>query len=80
MVGPPVFPPEESAMFKHLCSSCNRTQLIFMSQFKGVEGTPEGVRATFTCWCGAEQTTHVDLFGIPAAPASAVDHGAVATA
>lgn len=65
-------------MFKHHCSACDRTQLIFMSQFTGVEGTPDGIQATFTCWCGSKQTTHVDLFGIPAAPASPVDHATVA--
>jgi hypothetical protein len=61
-------------MFKHQCTSCQRTQLIFMSQFTGVAGTPDGVVATFTCWCGAEQTSHTDLFGLAPAPVSPVGH------
>lgn len=58
-------------MFKHLCTACNRTQLIFMSQFTGVVGSADGVVATFTCWCGATQTSHADFFGVTAEDAEA---------
>jgi hypothetical protein len=57
-------------MFKHHCTVCERTQLIFGSQVSAVEGTPEGVIATFTCWCGATQVSSSDFFNGLAAPKS----------
>lgn len=61
-------------MFKHHCSSCEKTQLIFGSQITSVTGTPEGVVATFTCWCGATQQSTAGFFSGPAAPVSPVVH------
>ena len=65
-------------MFKHHCSSCEKTQLIFESQIQSVTGTAEGVVATFTCWCGATQTSTAGFFAGPAAPKSPVVHVAAA--
>ncbi len=65
-------------MFKHHCTSCEKTQLIFESQVQSVTGTPEGVVATFTCWCGSEQTSTAGFFSGPAAPTSPVVHHALA--
>ena len=66
-------------MFKHHCSACDRTQLIFDSQVVSVTGTPEGVVATFTCWCGATQHSGTDFFSIGSdAPVSPVVHTAPA--
>ncbi|GAB2871191.1 hypothetical protein [Nocardioides pacificus] len=43
-------------MFVHVCTACQKRQLIFPSQFTGAfEGGQGGVEVTFTCWCGAEQ-------------------------
>ena len=43
-------------MFLHHCTSCSKRQLIFPSQVTAVAGSPEGPVATFTCWCGEEQS------------------------
>ena len=48
-------------MFTHQCTACEKRQLIFFSQVKRVAGTDAGPAATFTCWCGAEQTAVIDL-------------------
>lgn len=40
----------------HDCTSCSKRQLIFPSQITGLTNTDHGILATFTCWCGAEQT------------------------
>ncbi len=56
-----------SAVFVHTCSACERRQLIFPSQFTAVAAGEQGPVATFTCWCGAEQTASVNW--APAAPA-----------
>ena len=48
-------------MFTHNCTACERRQLIFFSQVKKVAGTEAGPAATFTCWCGAEQTAVIKL-------------------
>ncbi len=47
-------------MFVHTCTACAKRQLIFPSQFTGVSGQPGAVVATFTCWCGAEQSSPLD--------------------
>ncbi|WP_162602456.1 hypothetical protein [Nocardioides daejeonensis] len=39
-------------MFVHHCSSCDKSQLIFPSQVRGVA---DNGGLAFTCWCGAEQ-------------------------
>ncbi|WP_341241701.1 hypothetical protein [uncultured Nocardioides sp.] len=43
-------------MLTHLCTSCSKRQLIFPSQITAVTGAETGPIATFTCWCGAEQS------------------------
>lgn len=48
-------------MFVHHCTSCAKRQLIFPSQVTAVAGADRGVRMTFTCWCGAEQTAVTEL-------------------
>lgn len=58
-------------MFTHHCTACGRTQLIFSSMVESVTSGPDGALATFTCWCGAEQTSAYSLFVTPA-PASPV--------
>jgi hypothetical protein len=47
-------------MFVHTCSACAKRQLIFPTQFTGVSGEPGAVVATFTCWCGAEQSAPLE--------------------
>lgn len=42
-------------MFKHHCTVCDRTQLIFPSQVTGLVNDERGILLAFTCWCGAEQ-------------------------
>ncbi|MFW6772808.1 hypothetical protein ACOACO_00865 [Nocardioides sp. CPCC 205120] len=43
-------------MFVHHCTACRKHQLTFDSQFTAVRAVEGGYEATFTCWCGAEQT------------------------
>ena len=43
-------------MFDHLCTACNKRQLIFPSQVTSLVNTDHGIVMAFTCWCGAEQT------------------------
>lgn len=43
-------------MFVHHCTACGKGQLTFPSQFTSVRPVPGGFRATFDCWCGAQQT------------------------
>jgi hypothetical protein len=43
-------------MFDHHCTACAKRQLIFPSQVTSLVNTEDGIRVTFTCWCGAEQT------------------------
>ena len=38
--------------FLHHCNSCDKTQLIFLSMVKGIDGDT----MSFTCWCGADET------------------------
>ena len=40
-------------MFVHDCTACEKAQLIFPSQVRGV--SEDGAGLVFTCWCGAEQ-------------------------
>lgn len=42
-------------MFDHLCTQCEKRQLIFSSQITGMTNTDRGIVVAFTCWCGAEQ-------------------------
>ncbi|MBB3042632.1 hypothetical protein KM427_03165 [Nocardioides sp. LMS-CY] len=42
-------------MFDHLCTQCEKRQLIFSSQITGMTNTDHGIVVSFTCWCGAEQ-------------------------
>lgn len=59
-------------MFTHHCSACDRTQLIFFSQMTSVVGTDGSAKATFTCWCGAEQSSEISLLSTASAPVSPV--------
>ena len=43
-------------MFDHLCTACDKRQLIFPSQVTSLVNTDHGIIVAFTCWCGAEQT------------------------
>lgn len=43
-------------MFDHLCSSCEKRQLIFPSQITSIANTDAGIEVAYTCWCGATQT------------------------
>ncbi|NHC22766.1 hypothetical protein G6553_06200 [Nocardioides sp. IC4_145] len=43
-------------MFTHVCTACAKRQLIFPSQVTAVAESEQGPVATFTCWCGAEQS------------------------
>ena len=43
-------------MFDHVCTECEKRQLIFSSQVTGMANTDHGIVLSFTCWCGAEQT------------------------
>ena len=43
-------------MFDHLCTSCDKRQLIFPSQVSSLTNTDRGIVVAFTCWCGADQT------------------------
>ncbi|MDT9595394.1 hypothetical protein RDV89_20085 [Nocardioides zeae] len=43
-------------MFVHHCTVCDTAQLTFDTQITGVRPVPGGYEATFTCWCGGEQT------------------------
>ncbi len=56
------------AMFLHLCSACHRRQLIFPSQVTAVAAGAGGPVASFTCWCGAEQSAPYSLAPSPATP------------
>lgn len=47
-------------MFLHLCTACDKKQLIFPSQITGMANLDDGIVLAFTCWCGAEQ---VELTG-----------------
>ncbi len=58
---PHPMPQEGPAVLTHLCSACDKRQLIFPSQITAVADSDHGVLATFTCWCGAEQTAPLDL-------------------
>lgn len=46
-------------MFKHHCSACDRTQLIFWNMGTSATRSEAGIAFTFTCWCGAEQTHQI---------------------
>jgi hypothetical protein len=59
-------------VFKHHCSACDRTQLIFPSQVSSVASGADGAIATFTCWCGAEQSSSYSLMSAVPAPVSPV--------
>ncbi|WP_122816156.1 hypothetical protein [Nocardioides pantholopis] len=48
-------------MFLHTCSACAKRQLIFPSQITAVAAGDHGPVATFTCWCGAEQSAPLNL-------------------
>jgi hypothetical protein len=43
-------------MFDHVCTSCQKRQLIFPSQIASIANTESGIEVSFTCWCGAVQT------------------------
>ncbi|WP_182525467.1 hypothetical protein [Nocardioides dongkuii] len=55
-------------MFTHTCTACAQRQLIFLSQVSAVADSPRGPLATFTCWCGAEQTALMSLTSSSATP------------
>jgi len=59
-------------MFTHHCTDCDRTQLTFLSQLVGVTASADGAIATFTCWCGSEQTADFSLLETATAPVSPV--------
>ncbi|MBA2955454.1 hypothetical protein GON03_14040 [Nocardioides sp. MAH-18] len=43
-------------MFDHTCTACEKRQLIFPSQVTDMANTDHGIKVSFTCWCGAEQS------------------------
>jgi hypothetical protein len=43
-------------MFAQHCTACDRHQLIFPAQVTGILNTEDGIRVSYTCWCGAPQT------------------------
>ena len=43
-------------MFDHVCSACDKRQLIFPGMVTSVTNTDHGIEVAFTCWCGADQT------------------------
>jgi hypothetical protein len=43
-------------MFDNNCQVCAKRVLIFPSQVTALANTDSGIRVTFTCWCGTEQT------------------------
>ena len=43
-------------MFDHLCTACEKRQMIFSSQITAMANTDRGIVVAFTCWCGADQT------------------------
>ncbi len=43
-------------MFDHMCTACQKRQLIFPTQVSAVTNTDHGIVVAFTCWCGTEQT------------------------
>jgi len=59
-------------MFPHHCTACDRKQLIFFSQVSTVASGEAGAVATFTCWCGAEQSSDFSLLSGAPAPVSPV--------
>ncbi len=63
-------------MFVHTCTACAKRQLIFPTQFTGVSGERGAVVATFTCWCGAEQSAPLEW--APAEQRPSADEAAVA--
>lgn len=42
--------------FTHHCTSCDKTQLIFLSMATGVSEVDGRSFLDFTCWCGADQS------------------------
>ncbi|QZY29391.1 hypothetical protein [Nocardioides coralli] len=42
-------------MFAHHCTECDRRQLIFPTQVRGIVNSEHGIVVDFRCWCGAEQ-------------------------
>jgi hypothetical protein len=52
-------------VFTHVCSVCDRRQLIFPSQVSAVSAGDDAPVATFTCWCGATQSAPLRLVAEP---------------
>jgi hypothetical protein len=42
-------------MFTHHCTSCDKVQLIFLSQVTDMYADGDSTVARFTCWCGTPQ-------------------------
>lgn len=59
---------KETAVFTHVCSACDKRQLIFPSQVTAVAKGARGPVATFTCWCGATQSALLSLVAEPRRP------------
>ena len=47
-------------MFVHTCTACAKRQLIFPSQISSVTNTDHGILVSYTCWCGAEQSSPLE--------------------
>jgi hypothetical protein len=43
-------------VFQHHCTTCDRTQLAFLSQVRSLATTEHGIEVSFECLCGERQT------------------------
>lgn len=57
-------------MFDVNCPACERRQLVFASQVRGITNDERGIHVAYRCWCGAESTWTTGRRGA-AAPAPA---------
>ena len=58
-------------MFDHLCTACDKRQLIFPSQVTSLVNTEHGIVVSFECWCGAEQSMLTGRTADPREPVAA---------
>ncbi len=56
-------------MFDNNCQVCAARVLIFPSQVTSLANTADGIKVSFTCWCGTEQSRITGKAGEPAANA-----------
>lgn len=50
-------------MFARECTECGKRMLIFPSQITAIDSTGADLALTYQCWCGADQTCHMDARG-----------------